>query len=256
MIPSLSKIGTQSGIKRLRELFADEQCNRYTMSRSEGELSTVVYEFPNYTEPSSVAALALVCKRLRDYKRQDVVKYKLLRNEFPFVVALDKDEMLSPSIEDTLTTMTQDATNALAVKLYRNTLAMLYSNGFSADVGDITFVSTTPGEESEMYHRDGGADDNTFRMIIYGTNYGPGTNFADGDCNLKHYDGDLVRDSTNSTGFAPKDWDPTTTGRQEIKIAPNGGNAVLFTGNVCHKRQSSHESRWGILFNLQYDAQL
>ena len=240
MIPSLCKLDARVQ-KRKRKLFSDEYCIEHVINRSRNEPITTVYEFPSYTNPMNVAALASVCKRLRDRKTP------MLRKLFPFVAAFDKTDELPPSIDDT---KSDDEIDILALDLIERMLSMLRLNGFSVSYGDIIFVSTTPGEPSEAYHRDGGADDTTFRMIIYGTDYGPGTYFADGDCNLLSPNDDRVRETTNSTGFAPEGWDPKAESLQEVYIKPNGGNAVVFTGNVCHKRESSSNSRWGILINM------
>ena len=219
----------------------------HTLQRSDEEPPTAIYTFPKYTDAVDVAALASVCGRLRDLKASSsTTRYQALRRDFPFVAPLDQHEMLPPSVENALVDMSDTVVEKLAHDFVQRTLKGLKDNGFESGFRDIIFVSTTPGDESEQYHRDGGADDNTYRMIIFGTDTGPGTYFAEGACNFVDTSGDRVRDTHNRTGYAPRDWIPI----REVYVPANAGSAVLFTGNMCHRREKSPLTRWGILINL------
>lgn len=225
------------------------------MQRSKDESPAVVYQFKDYTKPVNVAALASVCERLREYKHDNhtsTTEYNAFRRMFPSVAPLDKNEVLPESIGLALKDMTKDDIDEAASELIQYTQVMLGSNGLFFEAQDIIFVSTTPRDRSEMYHRDGGANDSTFRLIIYGTNTGPGTYFAEGDCNLVDANSDRIRESYSTTGFAPQGWNPPSENLREVHIEPRAGSAVLFTGNMCHKRESSEDSRWSILINLQH----
>ena len=71
------------------------------------------------------------------------------------------------------------------------------------------------------------------------------------DC-LQDINGQPRRNSDSSFAVGERvqseDWD---FGKNAVEVKPDVGKAVIFTGNMCHKRGSHSNSRWGLLFNMR-----
>ena len=123
----------------------------------------------------------------------------------------------------------------LGQRLLQSILDTLNIEGFMG-VENIYFHANNA--QSQQWHRDAGATDKTARVIIYGTDNGAATHFASGGCNDGHEDG--------QPGFGQPD------ASTEVKVVPKVGRAVLFTGNMCHKRGDDNAyTRWNIVVDVQ-----
>jgi hypothetical protein len=227
--------------------------------RSQGEVGVKVFVFPNYVTLDDLTALRETCydrhRLMREFDPQIRHNWhnfnhqlngptqellRLLEPEKPPAAPHSDFEQFDFSERIKLWERAAAVLRRIAQELGQSNLK----------IREIALVETTPGDATEQYHRDGARDDTNPRMIIYGSEVGPGTYFASGECTQMSSTNPAPRNHSAQPGFAAENWTP----EYETLVKPEVGKAVLFTGNMCHKREHTNESRWGFLLDLNFEA--
>lgn len=242
---------------RLKRKWFDQigpETRTHIFDRAKGENSVYVFEIVNYMAPHDLKTLAkaFVMWQQNDSKFVDVeIRGRLTSIELKNLRKLKVGEWGKYSKSLLATTTLEPAQRVAQYKEALEIVSRIEKDLDTAglQIDDIIFVETESGDGSEQYHRDGNRDDTNPRMIIYGSDIGPGTYFANGDCNQESQD-DLTTRPPGAPGFAPRGWRPE---REEL-VKPEIGKAIIFTGNMCHKRETHSESRWGFLLNLEFSS--
>jgi hypothetical protein len=225
----------------------------HIFDRASGENGAKVFEFVEYMTSDDLTALAKAFVMKHKFDSPSIMDPKIrndLTSEERSILHKFKVGIAgtySTSVYNTIS-KTDKAQRIVQYREALNIIGRIQNDLKKAEleIDDIVLVETVPGDDSEEYHRDGGRDDTDPRMIIYGSD-GPGTYFADGDCNWESPDVSTPR-RPGSTGWAPSGWKP----KNELLVQPEIGKAIIFTGNMCHRRETHSKSRWGFLLNLDF----